>query len=117
MQESIDNTKQKNIFLSAYWPRQQAGEPHIGYGAKKGFLIVQLAGLGYSVTSQIINLFFAPKVRPIMKPAIRTLLPLAVATILGLLGYLYGKSNGYYQLDEQGHPTLFLSSTLPDSIK
>jgi len=117
MQETIDHTKPKNIFLSAYWPGQQAGEPHIGYGARKGFLIVQLAGLGYSVTSQIVNLFIAPKVRPTMKPVVRTLLPLAIATILGLLSYLYGRSNGYYQLDEQGNPVLFLSSTLPDTIK
>src|SRR6266700_572552 len=116
MQE-IDQAKPKNIFLSAYWPRQQANESHIGYGGKKGFLIVQLAGIGYSVTSQILNLFFAPKVRPLMKPAVRTLLPLAVGAILGILGYLYGKSNGYYQLDEQGNPVLFLSPTLPEPIK
>jgi hypothetical protein len=115
--EEIDRVTQKNIFLSAYWPRQQADEPHIGYGGKKGYLVVQLAAIGYSVTNQLFNLFFEPKIRPLLRPAVRGLFPLAMAATLGILGYLYGKSKGYYQLDEQGNPVLFLSSTLPEPIK
>ena len=115
--KEIDQATPKNIFLSAYWPRQQADEPHIGYGEKKGYLVVQLASLGYSVASQLFNLFFEPKIRPLLRPAIRLLFPLAMAAILGTFGYLYGKSKGYYQLDEQGNPALFLSPTLPENIK
>jgi hypothetical protein len=115
--KEIDRTTSKNIFLSAYWPGQQADEPHIGYGGNKGYLIVQLATLGYSVAVNLFNLFIEPKIRPLFRPAARLVFPLVVSTSLGLLAYLYGKSKGYYQLDEQGNPVHFLSTTLPESLK
>ena len=113
----IDRATQDSIFISAYWRQRNADETNIGYGRRKDNLIFQIVGVLFSVLSRIAGWFVEPKVRHLMKPWVRFALVLLPALAIGILINRGRTSTGFYQLDNEGKPVLFLSSTPPESIQ
>ena len=115
--EELDSTIQERLLITAYWPRRHSDEPDIGYGITKEDMFYRVIGTIFSLATTSYNLFFEPKVRPILRPTIRFLPIMFTSLILGLLSTRAMKHRGYYQLDDNGIPTQFLGRIPPESIQ
>ncbi len=114
---AIDQAEQNNILITAYWPQRHTDEPHIGYGRRKDAFAFQIVGTLFTLTSRVLGWFVEPRVRPIMKPWVRFALLLLPALSIGILANRGNKAKGFYQLDDEGRPVLFLSSAPPENIQ
>ncbi len=122
--KAMDRATQENIFVSAYWPRRHADETNIGYGVSKDLFLIQLAGVLYSLTIRLLGTFVEPKVRPLIRPWVRgvLLLPGVLPGLsLAILAFIFSSRRhqliGFYQLDDEGRPVLFLAPLEPETIR
>jgi len=113
----IEQATPQNIFIAAYWRQRNADETNIGYGLRKDILVLQIAASLFTLLGRIIRWFVAPKVRPVMKPWMPFALLLVPTISIGILINRGRKSTGFYQLDNEGRPVLFLSPTPPESLQ
>ena len=117
--KEVDQATRENLLIVSYWPGQAADEPNIGYGFPKEVFIVEGFNRIFSLCTSIFIWFFAPRIRPLVHPAIRFIVAIAyVATAIPLSrrNMATNKQRGYYQLDGQGQPVIFISRMQPESI-
>lgn len=112
----IEPPDQEKLFITAYWTGKNADEPNIGYALRKEYLLYQSISAGFTLLTNLLNWFFEPRVRPVLRPWMRILIPLVPTLILGLLINRSNKHTGYYKLDKDGNPTTFLSNKQPENI-
>lgn len=115
--KEIDRVAQDKIFISAYWRQRNVDEKNIGYGRRKDNFILQIVGVLFTLLSRIVGWFVEPKVRHLMKPWVRFALLLLPSLVIGILINRGRTSVGFYQLDNEGRPVLFLSSMPPEEIQ
>jgi hypothetical protein len=122
LMKEIDLGAQRNIYLAAYWPSQQADEPHIAYGIdSRGQMCLVVLKIWTIFSFIFRQLGDLPKVRPLIRSWMRITVMVTSIIIALTLSFIsrnksYQKS-GYYQLDDKGRPILFLSPTLPSQIR
>jgi hypothetical protein len=122
--KEIEQEDSRSIYIAAYWPSRQADEPPIGYGMdsrrKIDFVFMQ----GLSILAILLRILTdLPKVRLLIYRREGCLLYLTITLGFGILfirkniqekkGY---RKIGYYQLDNEGKPILFLSPLAPIHI-
>ena len=114
MMKEIDSATQKKISISAYWRRRQADEANIGYGFRKDYLALQMVSILFS---SLMRWFIEPRIRPAMKHWMRLVYLFLPGLSLAFISNRGRKATGFYQLDDEGMPVLFLSRIPPESIQ
>ena len=115
--KEIDRGFQEKILITAYWPRRNVDETNIGYGLRKDKFFFQIVGVFYTLIGRILGTFVEPRVRPIVRPGVRLALWLLPGIGIAILTRRGSKSTGFYQLDDEGRPLLFLSRMQPEHIQ
>ena len=115
--KAIDRSTQESIFISAYWPQRNNNESPIGYGMRKEYLFFQAVLLLFNIIARVTGWFFRGRALPLRRPGPRSFLLLISALSSILLFRRERAYTGFYQLDNEGRPVLFLSRSLPMSIQ
>ncbi|GCE28895.1 hypothetical protein KDA_43790 [Dictyobacter alpinus] len=99
----------EKIVLLSYWPRQQAGEEHIGFGMPRNYLLYSLFMVPLSLSMEWLII---PRLQPIPILSIINLMTF----LLFLLFIPAGRRTGFYSLDEQGKAVTFLQRGVPGQL-
>jgi hypothetical protein len=114
--EELDRAYQEQLYISAYWPQRTQDELHIGYGVAKDLLIYQGITILFTLATRVFGMFFESKLR-FFHPFLRFVFMLVINILMTTLTMRRRKLSGFYQLDAQGKPTVFISKSPPESIR
>lgn len=103
-----------DIIIISHWPRQQAGEEHIGFGFSRNYLLYNFLSIPMGIA---ISWFIAPRLRPVLSQGQQFAISVLPMIILPLLFTPARRRAGFYILDEQGNAVTFLKKWSPAYLK
>ena len=117
-----DRTKQEQLYISAYWPSQMKNEQAVGYAIAKDVLIYRSIGIIYSLTTSLLSLFLPNPIKNVNTNPnhkgrmVFTFGKIGLSLLIAFLPLRHRKLTGFYQLDAQGNPSIFIGKKAPKSI-
>jgi hypothetical protein len=119
---TLDHTKQEQLYISAYWPSQMKDEHAVGYAIAKDVLVYRSIGIIFSLLSSLFSLFFPNPIKNVnanpydKRRGVFAVDKIGLNLLIDLLALRHRKLAGFYQLDAQGNPTIFIGKKPPKSI-